>query len=136
MLRMLVDTSINQTHEQEDPDDEPLEPAQYRRVFLATSRKFRGSNHTVNSKYNLFTFLPLVLYQQFKYFFNLYFLALTVTQFVPPLKVGFLANYIGPLSLVLTLSLLKEAYDDLLRHARDKQLNNQEYMVLTRNGVS
>lgn len=29
---------------------------------------------------------------------------------------GFLINYVGPLTLVVFLSICKEAYDDLLRH--------------------
>ena len=41
-----------------------------------------------NQKYNVFTFLPLVLYEQFKFFFNLYFLLVALSQFVPALKIG------------------------------------------------
>lgn len=41
-----------------------------------------------NQKYNTFTFLPLVFYEQFKFFFNLYFLLVALSQFVPALKIG------------------------------------------------
>jgi len=41
-----------------------------------------------NQKYSLLTFLPVVLYEQFKYFFNLYFLIVALSQFVPVLQVG------------------------------------------------
>ena len=41
-----------------------------------------------NQKYNVFTFLPLVFYEQFKFFFNLYFLLVALSQFVPALKIG------------------------------------------------
>lgn len=41
-----------------------------------------------NQKYNAFTFLPMVFYQQFKFFFNLYFLLVALSQFVPALKIG------------------------------------------------
>lgn len=41
-----------------------------------------------NAKYSIITFIPMVLYRQFQHFFNLYFLCLTITQFVPALKVG------------------------------------------------
>lgn len=41
-----------------------------------------------NQKYNAFTFLPIVLYEQFKFFFNLYFLLVALSQFVPALKIG------------------------------------------------
>jgi magnesium-transporting ATPase (P-type) len=41
-----------------------------------------------NQKYNPASFLPLVLYEQFKFFFNAYFLAVALSQFVPALKIG------------------------------------------------
>lgn len=41
-----------------------------------------------NQKYSVWSFLPLQLYEQFKYFYNLYFLATALTQFIPILKVG------------------------------------------------
>jgi phospholipid-translocating ATPase len=41
-----------------------------------------------NQKYNAFTFLPIVIYEQFKFFFNLYFLLVALSQFVPALKIG------------------------------------------------
>src|SRR5690606_16763251 len=45
-------------------------------------------NVVKNQKYNIITFLPFTLYEQFKFFFNLYFLVVALTQFFPPLKVG------------------------------------------------
>src|SRR5258708_20289996 len=41
-----------------------------------------------NQKYNIFTFLPIVFYEQFKFFFNLYFLLVALSQFIPALKIG------------------------------------------------
>jgi len=51
-----------------------------------------------NQKYNIFTFFPIVIYEQFKFFFNLYFLLVALSQFVPALKIG---TYI-PLILALS----------------------------------
>ena len=45
-------------------------------------------NTVRNQKYNAFTFLPIVFYEQFKFFFNLYFLLVALSQFVPALKIG------------------------------------------------
>ncbi|KAI0758873.1 aminophospholipid-transporting P-type ATPase [Fomes fomentarius] len=83
-----------------------------------------------NQKYNAFTFLPLVLYGQFKFFFNLYFLLVALSQFVPALKIGFIITYIAPLAFVLTVTLGKEAYDDYKRNLRDREANSQKYLVL------
>jgi hypothetical protein len=45
------------------------------------------ANIVRNQKYNVFTFLPIVFYEQFK-FFNLYFLLVALSQFVPALRTG------------------------------------------------
>ena len=89
-------------------------------------RSFPG-NKVTNTKYNLLTFIPVVLYNQFKFFFNLFFLIICLSQFYPPLKVGFLFTYISPLAFVLVVTLLKEAWDDLQRYRRDKELNNKTH---------
>lgn len=45
-------------------------------------------NTVRNQKYNVVTFLPIVFYEQFKFFFNFYFLVVALSQFVPALKIG------------------------------------------------
>jgi len=71
------------------------------------------SNRQQNTKYNIITFIPVVLYNQFKFFYNLFFLMITLSQFYPPLKVGFLFTYVSPLAFVLGITLVKEAVDDI-----------------------
>ncbi|KAH8077072.1 aminophospholipid-transporting P-type ATPase [Cristinia sonorae] len=83
-----------------------------------------------NQKYNVVTFLPIVFYEQFKYFFNLYFLLVALSQFVPALKIGLIATYIAPLAFVLCVTIGKEAYDDYKRNLRDREANSQRYLVL------
>jgi len=92
------------------------------------------TNAVVNTKYNVLTFVPVVLYNQFKHFFNLFFLIITVSQFYPPLQVGFLFTYVAPLSFVLIVTMIKESYDDLVRWGRDKEVNGQMYTKLTPTG--
>ena len=81
------------------------------------------SNRLNNQKYNVFSFLPKVLYNEFKYFFNMFFLLIALSQFVPFLKVGLLVTYIAPLVFVLAITMLKEIYDDIKRLLRDRELN-------------
>ncbi|KAJ7925190.1 protein transporter [Mycena leptocephala] len=83
-----------------------------------------------NQKYNIFTFLPIVFYEQFKFFFNLYFLLVALSQFIPALKIGFILTYIAPLAFVLCVTMGKEAYDDYKRNLRDREANSQKYLVL------
>ncbi|EED77014.1 predicted protein, partial [Postia placenta Mad-698-R] len=83
-----------------------------------------------NQKYNAFTFLPIVFYEQFKFFFNLYFLLVALSQFIPALKIGFIATYIAPLAFVLCVTMGKEAYDDYKRNLRDREANSARYLIL------
>ncbi|CAD8045715.1 unnamed protein product [Paramecium sonneborni] len=118
-----------------DPLIEKQEIKQREIILNQMISKRKACNEINNSKYSIFTFFPLVLFYQFQHFFNLYFLGLTITQFIPALKVGFIINYVGPLSIVLCLSMCKEAYDDILRHSRDRQINKQLYQILTIEGL-
>ena len=93
------------------------------------------SNVVRNQKYNVFTFVPKVLYEQFRFFFNLYFLLVTLSQAIKPLKIGFLFTYIAPLAFVLTVTMLKEAYDDFKRYRTDRETNSQRYSKLTPRGT-
>ena len=122
------------------------------------SEKFQSRfapNTVKNQKYNAFTFLPIVFYEQFKFFFNLYFLLVALSQFVPALKIGlcsypsfcrcvtsfvvsitgFIATYIAPLAFVLFVTMGKEAYDDYKRYLRDKEANSAKYLILEPSGA-
>ncbi|XP_044738524.1 probable phospholipid-transporting ATPase IIB isoform X3 [Chrysoperla carnea] len=88
------------------------------------------ANAIRNQKYNIITFLPLVLYQQFKFFLNLYFLIMACSQFIPDIRIGYLYTYWGPLCFVLLVTICREAVDDLRRHRRDQEVNSQKYRRL------
>ena len=87
-------------------------------------------NKEENNKYNIFTFLPIVLFNQFKQFGNLFYLLMSISQFFPDLKVGFLFTYISPLSFVVCVSMAKEAIDDISRRVQDKKTNSGKVQVL------
>ena len=89
--------------------------------------RFFGSNKVNNQKYNFFTFIPKVLYHEFKYFFNMFFLVVALSQFVPFLKVGFTFTFIAPLVFVLLVTMLKELYDDCKRMNTDRTNNNEKF---------
>ncbi|KAI9007524.1 putative NEO1-P-type ATPase [Phycomyces nitens] len=103
-------------------------------VTTARQKKKYTPNIVINQKYNMFTFLPLVLYEQFVVFFNLYFLLVALSQFVPALKIGYIVTYFGPLSFVLLVTISKEAMDDYQRYKRDKEANSQIYQRLAPSG--
>ncbi|XP_023555827.1 probable phospholipid-transporting ATPase IIB isoform X5 [Octodon degus] len=91
-------------------------------------------NSIKNQKYNILTFIPGVLYEQFKFFLNLYFLIVSCSQFVPALKIGYLYTYWAPLGFVLAVTITREAVDEFRRFQRDKEVNSQLYSKLTVRG--
>ena len=88
------------------------------------------SNKEENNKYNLITFVPIVLFNQFKQFGNFFYLIMSISQFFPDLKVGFLFTYISPLAFVVCVSMAKELYDDINRRIQDKKTNSSTINVL------
>ncbi|XDG01875.1 hypothetical protein ABKA04_001490 [Annulohypoxylon sp. FPYF3050] len=87
-------------------------------------------NLVSNAKYTAFSFLPITLYNEFSFFFNMYFLLVALSQAIPPLRIGYLSTYIAPLAFVLFITMGKEAYDDIERRRRDNEANSEEYVVL------
>jgi phospholipid-translocating ATPase len=89
-----------------------------------------------NQKYTLPTLVPVVLYNQFKFFSNLFFLLIAFSQIFPPLKVGFMFTYVAPLAMVLFVTILKEAVDDFKRYKRDTEANSQKFKKITSTGYA
>jgi len=87
-----------------------------------------------NQKYSLFSFIPLVLFNQFKFFLNLYFLVMACSQFIPQLRIGYLYTYWGPLGFVISVTMIREAIDDIRRWQRDRDVNSARYSKLTERG--
>jgi hypothetical protein len=57
-------------------------------------KKEKPSVWNRNQKYSIITFIPLVLFNQFKFFLNLFFLIMACSQFIPVLRsvIDILAN--------------------------------------------
>ena len=87
-------------------------------------------NAVSNAKYTAWSFLPRTLYNEFSFFFNLYFLLVALSQIIPSLRIGYLSTYIAPLVFVLAVTLGKEALDDIARRRRDGEANKEEYIVI------
>ena len=98
-----------------------------------TERRY-ARNVTKNTKYSPLTFVPKLLFEQFRYFFNLYYLLVALSQFFPPLQIGLLFTYIAPLIFVLTVTMAKEAYDDVQRWRTDVAINQETYERLLPTG--
>ena len=103
-----------------------------RTVYPGVGGSKYPSNAISNAKYNPVTFIPLILYEQFKFFFNLYFLLVALSQAIPALRIGYLSTYVVPLAFVLVVTMSKEAMDDIHRRRRDMEANSELYEVIGR----
>lgn len=111
-------------------DDTSLKDRHITPVSSSFNSHLYPTNAISNAKYTAFSFLPLILFEQFKFFFNLYFLLVALSQIIPPLRIGYLSSYIVPLAFVLAITMSKEAWDDILRRRRDRDANTELYEVL------
>lgn len=115
----------------DDADQEDDDPSASRAVAVGSSQSTRFPPNIVsNAKYTAFTFLPVTLYNEFSFFFNMYFLLVALSQAIPALRIGYLSTYVAPLAFVLMITMGKEAYDDIERRRRDKEANSEEYAVI------
>ncbi|CAN1321190.1 Phospholipid-transporting ATPase 3 [Linum perenne] len=94
--------------------------------------KFKG-NSVSTTKYNFLTFLPKGLFEQFRRVANCYFLLISILSMTPISPVNPVTNVV-PLSLVLFVSLVKEAFEDWKRLQNDMVINNNRVDVLQDQG--
>ncbi|CAM0957021.1 unnamed protein product [Alopecurus aequalis] len=86
-------------------------------------------NSVSTTKYSVLTFLPKGLFEQFRRVANLYFLMISILSTTPISPVHPVTNVV-PLSLVLLVSLIKEAFEDWKRFQNDMSINNAHVDVL------
>ncbi|KAH6686251.1 hypothetical protein F5X68DRAFT_153680 [Plectosphaerella plurivora] len=116
--------------DQDDTEDED-DPSTSRIVAVGLAQSTRYAPNIIsNAKYTALSFLPVTLYNEFSFFFNMYFLLVALSQAIPALRIGYLTTYIAPLAFVLVITMGKEAYDDIERRRRDNEANSEEYTVL------
>uniref|UniRef100_A0A8C5A8V3 Phospholipid-transporting ATPase n=1 Tax=Gadus morhua TaxID=8049 RepID=A0A8C5A8V3_GADMO len=78
------------------------------------------SNCIVTSKYNVLTFLPVNLFEQFQEVANTYFLFLLILQLIPQISSLPWFTTIVPLALVLSITAVKDATDDYVSVDTDR----------------
>ncbi|XP_059213903.1 phospholipid-transporting ATPase IC [Centropristis striata] len=105
-------------------------PEFQKKVFLCIKKSRYSGNDIKTYKYNVLTFLPLNLYEQFKRVANLYFLALLILQIIPDITTLPWYTTLIPLVVVLGVTAIKDLVDDLARHRMDKEINNRKCEVL------
>ena len=86
------------------------------------AKKFKG-NAISTAKYNVATFLPKGLYEQFRRVANMYFLSVATVACFPSISPIKPLTMWVPLTFIITLSMAKEAVEDYKRHRQDNEQN-------------
>ncbi|XP_026028043.1 probable phospholipid-transporting ATPase IM [Astatotilapia calliptera] len=94
-----------------------------------------ADNRIKTSKYNIFTFLPINLFEQFQRVANAYFSVLLILQLIPEISSLSWFTTIVPLVFVLVITAVKDATDDYFRYKSDQQVNNRQSQVLIRGSL-
>ena len=96
--------------------------------------KYSFKNNKIDTtKYSIITFLPKALLYQFMRLANVYFLFTAILQCIPAISPLGPGTALTPIIFVLTVSLIREAYEDIKRANLDKIQNSVKCKVY-RNG--
>ena len=109
---------------------ETLLPPAQRTVCITRSQHKFCSNHVTTAKYNVFSFLPKFLFEQFRRYANTFFLFIAIMQQIPGVSPTGRYTTAVPLILILTVSAVKEIFEDIKRHRADRGVNRSLAQVL------
>uniref|UniRef100_A0A5F8GUZ9 Phospholipid-transporting ATPase n=1 Tax=Monodelphis domestica TaxID=13616 RepID=A0A5F8GUZ9_MONDO len=89
-------------------------------------------NQIKTTKYTLLSFLPKNIFEQLHRFANLYFVAIAVLNFFPVVNAFQPAVGLIPICIIMVVTALKDAWEDLRRYKSDKIINNQHCFIYNR----
>uniref|UniRef100_A0A672VBC1 Phospholipid-transporting ATPase n=1 Tax=Strigops habroptila TaxID=2489341 RepID=A0A672VBC1_STRHB len=86
-------------------------------------------NRIVSSKYTLWNFLPKNLFEQFRRIANFYFLIIFLVQVIVDTPTSPVTSGL-PLFFVITVTAIKQGYEDWLRHRADNEVNKSNVFIV------
>eukprot|EP00760_Papus_ankaliazontas_P014562 PhM_4_TR16103/c0_g1_i1/m.87752/K14802/DRS2, ATP8A; phospholipid-transporting ATPase len=121
-------------HDGTDEEDVEKRTIQICDSHANSHHKF-ADNSVLTSKYSIIPILPNFiiwknLFEQFHRAANVYFLFVAIMQTLPGVSPTGRFTTLVPLTLVLFVSLCKDAYEDYKRHVSDRELNNRSAHIL------
>jgi len=108
------------------------------RILLPGQPNFdKCDNKVISARYTALTFLPVAISEQFRRFANMYFVIvgfIMAIGYYTPLFESAISPWttLGPLAVVLTISLIVEGNADWKRHRNDAETNNAPCVILRR----
>ena len=104
--------------------------------FFEEQKQIQFQEHKKNaittSKYTWLTFLPKNIFEQFHRFANIYFLTIIILNWVPAINAFGKEVAMIPLLFVLSVTAVKDLFEDRRRHRSDKYVNNMSCKVYSR----
>ncbi|EAS06174.1 phospholipid-translocating P-type ATPase, flippase family protein (macronuclear) [Tetrahymena thermophila SB210] len=96
-----------------------------RSIFVGEEVILYPNNKIKTSRYNIISFLPLNMFEQFSKVSNIYFLLMGLLQMVKPISNSEqLPTVYIPLLFIVFVAALKDILEDLKRHSSDKDENH------------
>ncbi len=90
------------------------------------------SNKIKTNKYSILSFVPINLFEQFHRFANLYFVFIVLLNWVPAVNAFGKEVAMLPLLFVLSVTAIKDGFEDYRRYKSDKKINNLSCRVYSR----
>ncbi|KAG2742365.1 phospholipid-translocating P-type ATPase [Suillus brevipes Sb2] len=88
------------------------------------------TNQVISSKYTIITFLPRNLLEQFRRIANIFFAFIAILQFFPEFSTISPGLVLIPIIIVLSITAIKDGYEDVKRHQSDRHVNHSQARVL------
>lgn len=98
---------------------------------LTLSKDLQGKSNRISSTlYNIYTFIPLGIWNQITQATNFYFILTSIICLFPQISSVDVYSAILPTLWVILFSLFFDYYDDLKRFMADRKINNQKVSVI------
>ncbi|XP_051928703.1 LOW QUALITY PROTEIN: phospholipid-transporting ATPase IF-like [Hippocampus zosterae] len=116
---------------------DPPHQSDTRTVYVANRFPQRGhyipqrfaDNRIISSKYTIWNFVPKNLFEQFRRIANFYFLIIFLVQLMIDTPTSPVTSGL-PLFFVITVTAIKQGYEDWLRHKADNEVNGAPVFVV------
>ncbi|XP_064418351.1 phospholipid-transporting ATPase IF isoform X2 [Latimeria chalumnae] len=93
-----------------------------------------ADNRIISSKYTVWNFIPKNLFEQFRRIANFYFLIIFLVQLMIDTPTSPVTSGL-PLFFVITVTAIKQGYEDWLRHKADNEVNGAPVYVVRSGGL-
>ncbi|XP_036372260.1 probable phospholipid-transporting ATPase IF isoform X3 [Megalops cyprinoides] len=116
---------------------DPPHQSETRTVYIANRFPQHGhyvpqkfaDNRIISSKYTIWNFVPKNLFEQFRRIANFYFLIIFLVQLMIDTPTSPVTSGL-PLFFVITVTAIKQGYEDWLRHKADNEVNGAPVFVV------